>query len=51
MYECISDLQLNEPISIGNEIQVWTKILEEKSDRIARMREEIGNIFMSILKE
>ena len=48
----VSENQLAEPSQTSNEIQVWTQILEQKSnDRITKMREEMDNKLESILKE
>ena len=48
----ISENQLAEPSQTSNEIQVWTQLLEQKSnDRITKMREEIDNKLETILKE
>ena len=39
-----SENQLAEPSQTGNELQVWTHILEQKSnDRITKMREEMDH--------
>ena len=47
-----SENQLAEPSQTSNEIQVWTQILEQKSnDRITKMREEMDNKLESILRE
>ena len=47
-----SENQLAEPSQTSNEIQVWTQILEQKSnDRHTKMREEMDNKLESILKE
>ena len=41
--------QLADPSQISNEIQVWTQILEQKSnDRMTKMREEMDNKLESI---
>ena len=48
---CNSENQLTEPSQISNEIQVWTQKLEQKNDRITKMREEIDNTFETILRE
>ena len=43
---------LTEPSQVSNEIQVWTQIMEQKSnDRIEKMREEMDNKLEAILKE
>ena len=43
---------LVEPSQISNEIQVWTQIMEQKSnDRIEKMREEMDNKLEAILRE
>ena len=48
----VPENQLAEPSQTSNEIQVWTQILEQKSnDRITKMREEMDNKLESILKE
>ena len=47
-----SENHLVEPSQTSNEIQVWTQILEQKSnDRISKMREEMDNKLETILKE
>ena len=47
-----SDYNLVEPSQISNEIQVWTQIMEQKSnDRIEKMREEMDNNLEAILRE
>ena len=39
-----SENQLAEPSRTSNEIQVWTQILDQKSnDRVTKMREELDN--------
>ena len=46
-----SENQLTEPSQISNEIQVWPKIMEQKSnDRIEKMREEKDIKLEAILK-
>ena len=43
---------LTDPSQISNEIQVWTQIMEQKSnDRIEKMREEMDNKLEAILRE
>ena len=43
--------QLAKPSQTSNEIQVWTLILEEKSnDRLTKMREEMDSKLETILK-
>ena len=43
---------LTEPSQISNEIQVWTQLMEQKSnDRIEKMREEMDNKLEAILRE
>ena len=50
--ENVSENPMVEPSQISNEIQAWTRIIEQKNnDRIERMREEIDNKFEAILKE
>ena len=40
--ESLGENQLTEPSQINNEIQVWTQIMEQKTnDRIEKMREEM----------
>ena len=47
-----SENQLAEPSQTGNEKQVWTQILEQKSnDRNTKMREEMVKKLETILKE
>ena len=47
-----SENQLAEPSQTSNEIQVWTQILEQKSnDRKTKMGEEMDNKLETILKE
>ena len=47
-----SENQLTEPSQISNEIQVWTQIMEQKSDdKIEKKREEMDNKLEAILKE
>ena len=47
-----SENMLNEPSQVGNEIQVRTQIMEQKSnDRIEKMREEMDNKLEAILRE
>ena len=44
--------QFTEPSQISNEIQVWTQIMEQRTnDRIEKMREEMENKLETILKE
>ena len=44
--------QLPQPSQISNEVQVWTRIMEQKNnDRIEKMREEMENQLETILKE
>ena len=44
--------QFTEPSQISNEIQAWTKIMEQKNnDSIEKMREEMRNKLETILKE
>ena len=39
-----SENKLTEPSQVSNEIQVWTQIMEQKSnDRIEKMRVEMDN--------
>ena len=46
------EYNLVEPSQISNEIQVWTQIMEQKSnDRIEKMREEMDNKLEAILRE
>ena len=46
-----SENMLTEPSQVSNEIQVWTQIMEQKSnDRIEKMREEMDNKLEAILK-
>ena len=50
--ECNTESQLNEHSLISNEIHVWTqKLGERNNDRTAKMRDEIGNKFESILRD
>ena len=47
-----SENNLVEPSQISNEIQVWTQIMEQKSnDRIEKMREEMDNKLEAILRK
>ena len=47
-----SENMLNETSQVSNEIQVWTQIMEQKSnDRIEKMREEMENKLEAILRE
>ena len=47
-----SENTLTEPSQVSNEIQVWTQIMEQKSnDRIEKMREEMDNKLEAILRE
>ena len=44
--------QFTEPSQLSNEIQAWTKIMEQKNnDRFEKMREEMENKLEMILKE
>ena len=44
--------QLTESSQIGDEIQAWTQIFEQRSnDRITKMKEEMENKLDAILKE
>ena len=47
-----SENTLTEPSQVSNEIQVWTQIMEQKSnDRIEKMREEMDNKLEAILRD
>ena len=47
-----SEFILVEPRQISNETQVWTQIMEQKSnDRIEKMREKMDNKVEAILRE